>query len=252
MTTERKDMVWQSAEVAHNFLQGMRGAMPLANEQFDVMLRVIRAARSQPGSFLDVGCGDGIVGHAILSQCPEAHGVFLDFSKPMIEAAKSKLAGKYPKLTFVAQDYGLPEWVHSVQPYAPFDAIVSGYSIHHQPDQRKREIYEEIFSLLKPGGVFLNIEHVAPPSTWVERLFDELYIDARHHWNQANGVVKTREEVAQEFHNRQDKQANILAPLEAQCDWLRDIGFIHVDCFLKIFELALFGGVRPATAMGVS
>jgi hypothetical protein len=32
-----------------------------------------------------------------------------------------------------------------MQAHAPFDAIVSGYSIHHQPDSRKREIgYEEV------------------------------------------------------------------------------------------------------------
>jgi hypothetical protein len=26
-----------------------------------------------------------------------------------------------------------------------------------------------------------------------------------------------------------------------------EISFTHVDCYLKIFELALFGGVRPNT-----
>ena len=38
------------------------------------------------------------------------------------------------------------------------------------------------------------------------------------------------------------KKENILATVEAQCQWLRQIGFADVDCFLKIFELALFGG----------
>jgi hypothetical protein len=33
--------------------------------------------------------------------------------------------------------------------------------------------------------------------------------------------------------------------VEVQCQWLRQIGFGHVDCYLKIFELALFGGLRP-------
>jgi hypothetical protein len=38
------------------------------------------------------------------------------------------------------------------------------------------------------------------------------------------------------------KRENILAPVEEQCRWLRLIGFADVDCFLKVFELALFGG----------
>jgi hypothetical protein len=41
-----------------------------------------------------------------------------------------------------------------------------------------------------------------------------------------------------------DKNENIPAPVETQCQWLRDIGFQEVDCFFKTFELALFGGKK--------
>ena len=34
-------------------------------------------------------------------------------------------------------------------------------------------------------------------------------------------------------------------PSKQQCAWLRDIGFTDVDCYLKVFELAVFGGRRP-------
>ncbi len=33
--------------------------------------------------------------------------------------------------------------------------------------------------------------------------------------------------------------------IRSQCDWLREIGFIHVDCYLKYFELAVFAGIKP-------
>ena len=59
------------------------------------------------------------------------------------------------------------------------------------------------------------------------------------------GTGKSREEVAEEFVHRPDKQANILALVEVQCDWLRDCGFDDVDCYFKVLELALFGGRRP-------
>jgi len=45
--------------------------------------------------------------------------------------------------------------------------------------------------------------------------------------------------------HRPDKAANILAPVETQCRWLRRIGFVEVDCYFKHFELAVFGGRRP-------
>jgi len=50
------------------------------------------------------------------------------------------------------------------------------------------------------------------------------------------------EQVRREFLERPDRAANILAPLEDQCRWLREIGFSDVDCFWEYFELAIFGG----------
>jgi len=240
---ERKDTVWQSASVAQDFLEGMRGAIPQAAEQIDVMLRLIQAAQPQLKNFLDIGCGDGVLGRAILNQFPQAQGVLLDFSEPMIEAARKNLHGQ--AVTFVAQDYGAPEWIHAVQEYAPFEAIVSGFSIHHQPDERKKQLYGEIYHLLKPGGIFINIEHVAPPSTWIEDVFSGIFIDSMAAAYERQGMVKTREVVEREYHERPHKDANILAPMEVQCEWLREIGFQHVDCYLKIFERAVFGGIRP-------
>ena len=241
---QRNDRVWQSASVSTDFLEGMRGAIPLAAEQLAVMVRVIQEARPNLDNFLDIGCGDGVLGQAVLAHYPDAHGILLDFSKPMIEAAQHKLAARKENLTFVVQDYGVPSWLEAVKLYAPFDVIVSGYSIHHQPDDRKRELYQEIFDLLKPGGIFLNLEHVAPGSPWLEQVFDEIFIDSMVAYNQNRGLNPAREAVAEEYHTRPHKEANILAPLETQCGWLREIGFAHVDCYLKIFELALFGGIR--------
>lgn len=241
---QRNDRVWQSSSVSIDFLEGMRGAIPLAAEQLDVMVRIIQQARPNLDNFLDIGCGDGVLGQAVLAHYPDAHGVLLDFSQPMIDAAQHKLAARKENLTFVVQDYGSPEWLESVKAYVPFDVIVSGYSIHHQPDSRKRELYQEIYDLLTPGGIFLNLEHIAPGSPWLEQVFDEIFIDTMLSYNQKRGLNPEREAVAHEYHNRPHKEANILAPLEVQCNWLREIGFQHVDCYLKIFELALFGGIR--------
>ena len=55
---------------------------------------------------------------------------------------------------------------------------------------------------------------------------------------------KTRQQVDEEYYSRPDKAANLLAPVESQCKWLREIGFVDVDCYLKVFELALFGGLK--------
>jgi SAM-dependent methyltransferase len=90
--------------------------------------------------------------------------VFLDFSEHVIEAAKKK--ADIRRATFIVQDLGSKTWVQSVSDQAAFDFILSGFAIHHLSDERKKELYHEIFDLLKPGGLFLNLEHVAPRSEW--------------------------------------------------------------------------------------
>ena len=41
---KRNDQVWKTEAVSNSFLEGVRGAIPLASEQIDVMLRIIRMA----------------------------------------------------------------------------------------------------------------------------------------------------------------------------------------------------------------
>jgi SAM-dependent methyltransferase len=253
--------VWQAEGLTNTYLDGVRGAIPLANEQIDVMLRLIRASQPEVNRVLDLGCGDGVLGTAVLDQHPAAHVLFIDFSEPMLAAARQRL-GNNPHTHTLLLDYGEKGWEERLLKIedlrlsrAPsnlqssifnlFDVIISGYSIHHQPDGRKKEIYAEIFNLLAPGGIFINIEHVASADPWLEERFREIFVDNIYRQQRQAGSGKTWAEIDREYYSRPDKAANILAPVETQCDWLRDIGYQKVDIYLKIFELAVFGGIKP-------
>jgi SAM-dependent methyltransferase len=243
---DRKDRVWQQRELATKFTEGIRGGVPLAAEQLDVMLRVIAASGTTVERFLDLGCGDGILGRTLLEHFPQSRGVFLDFSEAMIEAARAKCAAGAGRCRFVNADFGAADWTGTVAADAPFDLIVSGFAIHHQTDERKGELYGEVWQLLRPGGLFLNLEHVASRSAWGAKAFEEAMVDSLWKFHRQRDPQRTRESVAQEYVNRPDWSANILAPVEDQCAWLRTLGFVDVDCFFKLFELALFGGSRKS------
>ena len=238
----RDDKRWQAAGLAARYVDGVRGAIPQADEQIDVMLRLIGWARPDPTRVLDVGCGDGILGRAILGRFPGAACVFADFSDEMLDILRGKLGAAATRASVVDADYGEVGWVAAVADHAPFDVVVSGFSIHHQPDARKRAVYGEIYGLLAPGGLFVNVEHVSSPSPAIEALHENIFIDSLHAFHQASGSTESRDEIAAEFYRRPDKQANILAPVEDQCVWLRELGYVDVDCYLKYFELAVFGG----------
>jgi SAM-dependent methyltransferase len=236
--------VWKLPEIVNRFLS-YRAAIPLAQEQIGVMMSILRSRKQPVKRFFDLGCGDGILTAAVLGEYPAAQGILVDFSMPMLQQARQQLKDYDDQLVYEPLDYGDPAWAKQMRAYAPFDTAVSGYSIHHQPDVRKREVYGEVFSLLGPGGWFINIEHVSSAAQLNIDLFEDHYVAARFALEQREGGTRTRAEIADEYKNRPDKAANILAPVELQCDWLREIGYEEVDCYFRIYELAVFAGRKP-------
>lgn len=244
MTQPQTYHVWRDADLVTKFLEGIRGGVPFAGAQIDLLLRIVKASGAAVQRVLDIGCGDGILGHALLDQFPDAHGTFLDLSPAMVTAARTRLGAYTDRVVVVQGDFGQPDWVELVRVRGPFDVVVSGYAIHHQTDERKRALYGETFELLAPGGLLLNMEHVSSRSPWAEQAFNDLMIDSLWSYHQRQGSPMSREEVARQFVQREDWSANILAPLDDQCQWLRELGYVDVDCFFKAFELVIFGGRR--------
>jgi tRNA (cmo5U34)-methyltransferase len=167
---------------------------------------------------LDLGPGDGRLLGLIKLARSGCTGVALDFSPTMLQKARERFA-EDGSVRVVEHDL--------VQPLADliasFDAIVSCFAIHHLEHERKRELYGEVFGLLEPGGVFLNLEHVSSPTP---RLHE--------HFLAALGLKVEEED-----------PSNRLLDVETQLRWLREIGFADVDCHWKWLEMALLGGEKP-------
>jgi len=244
MTESRSQ--WQTEELAMAFLQGVRGAIPGTDLQLEVMGKIVELWSPRVSRILDVGCGDGILGRLLLERFPTAHVTFTDFSEPMLAAVRDKVAAS-PRATVLKADFSEPSWLDAVADKRPFDVVVSGFAIHHQPDARKKTLYAEIHGKLSPGGVFLNLEHVASATCSGEKVFDDFFVDHLLRFHKSTKPDTTRREIEATYYNRPDKRENILAPVDVQCEWLRQIGFQDVDCFFKVFELALFGGRKASS-----
>jgi ubiquinone/menaquinone biosynthesis C-methylase UbiE len=228
--------------VASAFLNERSLLIPDRERQLEVMLRVVQFAPRPPERILDLGCGDAILLATLLKAFPQARGIAIDFSPLMLEQARARLASVGERAATVEADLDTPAWLNVVAP--PFDLIISGFAIHHLPDARKRALYREIRDLLTEGGVFLNAEHVSSPSPRIEAMFDDAMAAHLFQRRRERGELVTFDQVKREFLERPDRAANILAPVEEQCAWLRELGFRDVDCYWKYFELAIFGGMR--------
>jgi SAM-dependent methyltransferase len=189
-----------------------------------------------------LGCGAGFMGYFINELFPDAHGVFVDVSEEMIQKARAE--NKNYHFDFIVQDFSKPDWSKSLPETLKFDLVISGYAIHHIENEEKKRLYKQIYNMLNPNGIFLNLEHVLSPTEDLEKLFRNLFDDRMVDYHKHIGDDKSREEIIEKYHDPNHAAINKLEFVETQCNWLREIGFKEVDCYMKIFELALFGGVK--------
>jgi tRNA (cmo5U34)-methyltransferase len=220
MTTKPAINLWSSADHAAEYL-GRAESVPHRTEGETALLEFIPRSTRR---ILDLGTGDGRLLALVKGELkerlrdeensPKIEAVAVDFSPAMLEAAARRFDGD-PSVTIKKHnlDYSLPD-------LGTFDAVVSCFAIHHVTHERKRALYAEIYTLLNRRGVFCNLEHVASPTA---RLHDEMLTH----------LGKTPEN---------EDPSNKLLDVETQLQWLREIGFVDVDCHWKWKEFALLAG----------
>jgi hypothetical protein len=246
MSATSPALQWQDPAFVQQFLRNVRGSVPLAIEQIDTMLRLISACGERVRTFLILGTGDSMLAAAMLDEYPGARGWLVAESDTILDAARRHLRERSDRLSFIAADVTKRGWMGAVLAGTPFDAIVSAFGIELATDRRKRALYRELHGLLAHEGLFINLEHVASAVRWSDSEWDDRLIDAIFGPQLKEAPHEERVKAAREFYTRVHAEADALAPLEVQCDWLREVGFENVDCFLKVQELAMFGGQRAA------
>jgi ubiquinone/menaquinone biosynthesis C-methylase UbiE len=106
---------------------------------------------------LDVGAGYGAVSEEVLQAFPSARITLQDYSEPMLDRARQRLAGHSGRLRYVLCNLLDPSWPQHVG--GPFDVAVSASALHNLRDIDKIfACYRAICGLLKPGGCFLNCD----------------------------------------------------------------------------------------------
>ncbi|HEV2401412.1 MAG TPA: class I SAM-dependent methyltransferase [Candidatus Sulfotelmatobacter sp.] len=212
MTSTKPVNLWTSSDHVRDYL-GRADQIAHRTEGEATLLEFIPPTTRR---ILDLGTGDGRLLAIVRAEHPETEAVAVDFSPAMLEAVRQRFAGD-SRVTVVEHnmDASLPE-------LGRFDAVISSFAIHHLVHQRKRELYGEIFARLNVGGVFCNLEHVASPTPHLHEEF-------------LHAIGYTLET---------EDPSNKLLDVETQLGWLREIGFVDVDCHWKWRELALIVGRR--------
>jgi tRNA (cmo5U34)-methyltransferase len=171
---------------------------------------------------LDLGAGTGLMTAHVAQAFPQARFELLDGSQAMLGEASRSLGGLVAAVHVRDMVSELPD--------GPFDAVISALAIHHLEDPDKQQLYRRIFAVLRAGGMFVNSEQVAGPTSEITALYE-----AR--WAQdCRALGATAAEVADAIERRKHDRC---ASVESQLAWLNDAGFEWADCCYKEWSLAV-------------
>jgi len=121
------------------------------------MLCAAPLARDAAITVLDVGGGYGVVSEEVLGLFSRAHVTLQDYSRPMLDAARPRLAQYRDRVGYALADLRDPAWIDAVG--GPFDLAVSAIAIHNL---RRLDLiaqcYRGVARVLKPGALFLDYD----------------------------------------------------------------------------------------------
>lgn len=137
--------------------------MPDREERFRVMLDMVEATAGSAPRVLDLACGTGSITDRLLARLPEAASTGVDLDPALLTIAGGSFADD-PRVTLVTADLKDPGWP-ALLPHDGYDAVLTATALHWLHSDQLRVLYGQLAALVRPGGVFLNADHMPDPST---------------------------------------------------------------------------------------
>ncbi len=132
--------------------------MPLREERFAVIVEALGAICGEEFHAVDLGCGPGSLAQRILAAHPGARVTAVDMDPVLLEIGRRALGDDGARLRFVDADLR-GAWDRSLT--LPLDAAVSTTALHWLRGDAITALYGRLGTLIRPGGVFLNGDHLA-------------------------------------------------------------------------------------------
>lgn len=228
------------------------GYVPEREARFTMMFDVLAALLPPSFVALDLACGPGSLSQRLLCRFAGARAIAVDIDPVMLAVGRGALGMVDGRLRWVEADLASPDWLEALGD-TQVDAVLSSTALHWLRPEPLTRLYRDLGRLLRPGGLFLNGDHMAPDpalptfARLSERVLDEQWTDAAfaargietsEQWWQAlaaeRGMAPLLSERTRRFagNQRQDSPPGSVFHVAA----LRDAGFREVDTIWQVFS----------------
>lgn len=147
----------------HHWLQRwdaqQTGYLPEREARFAAMLDVLEALLPEHFVALDLACGPGAISQQLLARFPQASSMAVDVDPVLLTLGQGALGTMHGRLRWIDADLRDPVWTLALG-VTQVDAILSTTALHWLPAAHLVRLYQDLAQLLRPGGVFLNGDHL--------------------------------------------------------------------------------------------
>ncbi|HLI51344.1 MAG TPA: methyltransferase domain-containing protein [Thermomicrobiaceae bacterium] len=221
---------------------------PSRAEQHAMINALIPAERNEPFRVVDLACGAGGLIGAILDHFPLARGIAYDGSDHMLVVAADNLSRFENRIEFRKFDLFDRSWLANLD--EPVRAFVSSLAIHHLDGESKQQLFRDLYEHLEPGGALLIVDLMRPVNA---RAYDAYAENWEAAVEEQFRALPDGDWLYQIFRDRwsfyrdppDNDPTDKPSKLTEQLGWLREAGYVEVDCFWLRAGHAIYGGYRP-------
>ena len=135
--------------------------LPDREERFTALIDAVQEGTSRPDPLvLDLGAGPGSLAVRLLDRLPAATVVAVD-ADPLLLVLGRVAWPDRAGLRFAEADLRQPGWSGGLGLDRPVDAAVSTTALHWLPPGALAAMYAELATVLRPGGLLLNGDHLS-------------------------------------------------------------------------------------------
>ena len=181
------------------------------------------------GLVLDLGGGTGALAAAVAEKFPRARVQIWDTDPAMLAFARERCAPFGGRVTLVEKSF--------TEPLPACAAVVACIALHHVKDMAvKGGIYRNIFTALRPGGLFVNADTLMDRRPEIRAH----YFDVWSKFQQTHGF--TDAEARRHFATWAVEDC--YTPLAVEMKLLAEAGFSAPDCFWREEHQGVFGAIK--------